>query len=82
MSFVAALKNISQYQLVSMAKDGITYLLLMNARDAQRAVARFAESGYISLKEGTILWQGVGKIPKEIRQPLVEVGLMYPESTS
>lgn len=75
MSFVNLLQNASKYQLLEIAKDGISYLLVLNGKEAMRAVSRFRESGAISLKEGVILWQGEGAVPKILDEALTSVGL-------
>ena len=80
MSFTSSIQNADKFQLIEIVKDGICYLLVMKAKDAMQAVARFQTSGRLSTKEGVILWQGVGKIPSDLETALASVGFTRPHS--
>lgn len=74
MSFLADIQNADKVQLMEVVKGGVRYLMLFSAKEAARALKRFQEGGAISLKDGTILWQGTGKMPQDLREALDKAG--------
>lgn len=75
MSFVKRIQQSDKFQLMEVEKNGMSYLLILTANQADDMLRFLEETGKIHIDEKTILWSGKGGVPDYLDDALTQAGL-------